>query len=446
MGVGSPSAAWLRLLSAVFGVGTVAVVYLLGRRLADWAVGALAAAIVALARFHVYHSQEVRMYSLLTLTTAVSLLALVRFRHRPTPRRGVIYLATALVVPLVHYFGAFALAAQGLYLLANLPALLGDRVDATRAARLRMGGFATAAGGTLFGLVVASRSDPPRLHYIEEPGVVDVAELVATYLVPDAGPTPVVPLLTGLFVGVAGLAFLRFDRPDCTDVRDQLRSVRPGVGRAEADGVLLAVLLTAVPIAALFVISHLVTPVFHVRYGIVALLGLALLVALGVRSLPSHALQVGVALLLVVAMIPSLTGYYTTAQKEQWRAVGDTIDREAESGDLVLVMDRIVRVGPWYYVDREDIRMESVVALNSGTGEPPTPTSDIVAAAGGHDRVWFVVSHASPSERNRALDALGRTRTVQRHWAFVGVDLYLLTRESPDDAHRSVRRSASHGE
>jgi len=62
----SPAAA--RLLSAVLGVMTVAVVYALGRDWFDRRTGLLAALITAIAPFHVQYSQEARMYALLTLT------------------------------------------------------------------------------------------------------------------------------------------------------------------------------------------------------------------------------------------------------------------------------------------------------------------------------------------------------------------------------------------
>lgn len=74
----------LRSLSAAYGVLTVAVVYSLGRLIGRATghaqlVGGLAALLTALARFHVWWSQELRMYVLAGLLGALSLYLLLRW-------------------------------------------------------------------------------------------------------------------------------------------------------------------------------------------------------------------------------------------------------------------------------------------------------------------------------------------------------------------------------
>ncbi len=61
------SAFTVRLLSVIYGVATVAVIYLLAKTLFDEKTGLVAALITAIAPFHVQYSQETRMYALLGL-------------------------------------------------------------------------------------------------------------------------------------------------------------------------------------------------------------------------------------------------------------------------------------------------------------------------------------------------------------------------------------------
>ncbi len=68
----------LRFFSAFFGAATIALVYKIGSRLFDPRVGALGALIAALAPFHVFYSQEIRMYSLAMFLGAGVLYAFVR--------------------------------------------------------------------------------------------------------------------------------------------------------------------------------------------------------------------------------------------------------------------------------------------------------------------------------------------------------------------------------
>jgi asparagine N-glycosylation enzyme membrane subunit Stt3 len=66
-----------RALSALFGTLTLAVVYLLGRRLADEKVGLVSALVLAVSPFHVRFGQEARMYTLLTLSGSLAMYAFI---------------------------------------------------------------------------------------------------------------------------------------------------------------------------------------------------------------------------------------------------------------------------------------------------------------------------------------------------------------------------------
>ena len=69
---------YVRLLSALFGAGTIPMIYLIGKRISGDVVGLAAAAFLALSPFNIYFAQETRMYTLLTFNAAVAIYALVR--------------------------------------------------------------------------------------------------------------------------------------------------------------------------------------------------------------------------------------------------------------------------------------------------------------------------------------------------------------------------------
>jgi hypothetical protein len=69
---------YVRLLSVLFGTGTIPIIYLIGKRISGAAMGLAAAALMASSLFHIYYAQEVRMYTLLTFNAAVAIYALVR--------------------------------------------------------------------------------------------------------------------------------------------------------------------------------------------------------------------------------------------------------------------------------------------------------------------------------------------------------------------------------
>ncbi len=73
----------LRSLSALAGVATVPVAYLLGAELRDRRAGLAAAALVAVNPMLLWYSQEARGYALLVLLTSLALLYFLRALDRP---------------------------------------------------------------------------------------------------------------------------------------------------------------------------------------------------------------------------------------------------------------------------------------------------------------------------------------------------------------------------
>ena len=74
---------YARLLSVLFGTGTIPIIYLTGKRISGAVVGLAAAAFLALSLFNIYFAQEARMYTLLTFNAAVAIYALVRLLTDP---------------------------------------------------------------------------------------------------------------------------------------------------------------------------------------------------------------------------------------------------------------------------------------------------------------------------------------------------------------------------
>ncbi len=107
----------LRSVSALAGVATVPVAYLLGAELSSRRAGLLAAALVAVNPMLLWYSQEGRAYSLLVLLTAISLLYFVRVLDRGHRRDSIGWgIASALALA-THYFAVFPIAAEALWLL-----------------------------------------------------------------------------------------------------------------------------------------------------------------------------------------------------------------------------------------------------------------------------------------------------------------------------------------
>lgn len=108
VGVGALQA---RLLSVVLGVLAVPLMWRVARRLFGWDDALLATALLATAPFHVYYSQEVRMYALFMLLTLLAVSALLEWSTTRRPLWGVVLAGALTALLYTQYYATFVLAA-----------------------------------------------------------------------------------------------------------------------------------------------------------------------------------------------------------------------------------------------------------------------------------------------------------------------------------------------
>ena len=105
---------WLRLPAAILGTATVPIIFKIGEKLGGWRTALIACLLAAVSPFNIYHSQEVRFYSLFMLSSAAFMLATISYvDSRRVTRKRLLVLATALLLFVSHFLGLLALYAQG---------------------------------------------------------------------------------------------------------------------------------------------------------------------------------------------------------------------------------------------------------------------------------------------------------------------------------------------
>lgn len=107
----------IRVFAAVIGIAGVFSIYLLGKEIFNKKVGFYASALLTINYFHLYYSQDARMYPLLFLMTTLSFLYLIKFVNLPSYKSAVAYGFFATLMIYCHFFALFALFSQYLILL-----------------------------------------------------------------------------------------------------------------------------------------------------------------------------------------------------------------------------------------------------------------------------------------------------------------------------------------
>ena len=194
----------LRSLSALIGTLTVLAAYWSARGFGSRRTWLVAAALVAFNPYLIWYSQEARSYALMVLLVVLSIGCLVRCLREPTPRRFALWALVASLAVLSHYFAAFVVVPEALWLLL-------------RSGRRRQAGLAVAAlvavGLALIPLAVGQEKSVTANRFTEIPLASRAGETLLNFVAseepsPFAGRTSVDLVQAGAAVGGALLLAL----------------------------------------------------------------------------------------------------------------------------------------------------------------------------------------------------------------------------------------------
>lgn len=104
------SEVFLRLLPLSFGVVTVILIYFVGKQLLGEKAASLTALLVAISPYHIYYSQEMRMYSLLAFLATASMYFLWQ-------KNWLFYFFSTILLLYTHYSSFFIILTQAVWIL-----------------------------------------------------------------------------------------------------------------------------------------------------------------------------------------------------------------------------------------------------------------------------------------------------------------------------------------
>jgi hypothetical protein len=363
--------AGLRSLSALFGTLTVPVAWRAAREWFDSPrAGLIAAALVAVNPFFVWYSQEARSYSLLVLMAALSLLFLGR-------RAYAWWAITAALALLTHYFAAFLLVPEALWLLWSAR---------ERAAWLAVGAVG-AVGAALVPLAVHQR-DLGHTSFIADLSLrIRLTDLPKKLVTGELGtPTPLIGPLAGL-IAVAAIVYALRARPG-----------RVLVAMAAA-AALLPLLLAAVGADYLLprnLIAVYVPVVLVVAAGLAGRIGL-----------------VGAGVICAVALVVNIEVMSDVKlQRDDWRGAAKALGRATETR-VVIVTPEFAKKPLRLYAGSlppvppsgVDVREVDVI-VNGRPPKDPAPPAGFTEVSRARTPSYVVVRYQAPTARHFAGVAL----------------------------------------
>ncbi len=257
----------LRYLSAWWGVLSIVLTYQLGRNIRSRRLGLWAAGITTVTPYHVFYSQETRMYMLLYSLTCIIMLAYIQlWRDRKKYYWWIIYVVASMAGLWTHFFAGFVLCALAIHFLV-LRLWSGFEIDVSC---LGWYGFIIANGAIGVAFILYIPHFIPRLQIVRgwrsSPSLSDLVGLPLTFTVSNfsSGTWQMVTLgsVTFLLI-VVGLQVARALR----------------YGFPASKSLLLLSLLLLVPVTVSFIISHVWKPIFAARVLTIVVPALYLLIA-----------------------------------------------------------------------------------------------------------------------------------------------------------------------
>ena len=315
------SESWLRLPSALFGIASIPMLYVLARKFVAAGTAVAAAAILAFSPTHVYYSQEARSYTLAILLVLLSTYFFVQAVEQCQRKDWARWMWLGIAAFYTHDFAAMVLVAQACSMFFK-PEPKRWRSLFIRGAVILL--FAVP------GLTYVFRASPENLHFVwmPQPSPREFLHLAAFF--GGSG----VKLALAAVLWIAGIVATWRSRRSAEDGNTFWRGI-------------LVLLWAALPAIILALIS-LREPLFLSRYVIFSLPAWALLAAMGVELL--HRWKIGLILIILLCgtSIPAILGDYHKS-REDWRGSIDLVVSEALPGDAVLFFPFYSRIMLDYY-------------------------------------------------------------------------------------------------
>jgi 4-amino-4-deoxy-L-arabinose transferase-like glycosyltransferase len=309
------SEAWLRLPSALFGIASIPLMYVVARRFTGESGALGAAALLAFSPTHVYFSQEARSYTLAMLLVLLATYFFLSAVESGRTRDWALWTTCGILAFYTHDFTALVLGAQALSLAFMPPPRPWRRVIV---------GGAIIFVAALPGLTYVFRASPENLHFawMPRPSLREFWRLLMFF-----GGNGV-KLALAIVLWVAGVCAVR------------QRSWRGAF-----------ILCWAIVPAVLLALISLRQPLFLQRYLVFSLPAMILLAALGVGCLRRWCVGPVLVVALCAMSLPTIEKEYRKPV-EDWRGAVNAVLTSASPGDAVVFFPFYTRIMLDYYRDR----------------------------------------------------------------------------------------------
>ena len=421
------SEAWLRGLSVLFALGSIFLTYLLGCRLYSKTTGLIAALLLTLSPLAINHSQEVRMYMMSTCICLAGSLVLTYVFETPNLFNVSSWLSLRFLAVLTTPINILMLAPDLL--------LLGYQLrHQFRRLKVLQNWFWLLGILLIPTVLILVDVIPPMINFLKgktgtipPPGIIAFVGGLTKFTVwPLTSPWEGLAWFYDHFLNFYAAILICLLIIALFNKQTSIKHLWPA-------------LWGFLPLVAIFLVSQVVTSLWGVeRYLIVAAPYILLLLAEGFVRVFQKQRRVAFLIIVVYAIAVSgaLVHYYTTAQREDWRGVAQTIILKEKPQDAIAIFPKsFLPVLGYYY---EDSGSALIYPIETFSGNQTIDKEDIEQALlslpSENSRLWLVLRlyNFSIFQQQRQIfqAVIEEQYQIQKHEQFAGIDLYLVKSNS----------------
>ena len=370
-----------RLLSVLFGLLAIFMIYRVGCLVFNRETGLLSSLILALSLFNIHYSREVRMYGLLVFLTLVSMYFFLKLLKKRSRTNLIGYITACIFLLYTHYSGLYVVLAQNIYfataiLLYKKKGMLDIKAWIKYQAVL----FILYLPWLWVGVL--------RMWKIQEShfwvGKSSVLTVFGSFIEYSGSIALfVIFLILLLFLAVS------------------VKKYRKELNLPDAEKMYLLSLWLAVPIAVPFVISQFAAPMYMTKYTMPAQAAFCLFIAISIGSIRRRYAKVIIIGAIALISLFNIGQYYKEINTIPWNSVAKYVEENAKPHDMLIFNDPLCTPNTFnYYFKRDDI--DKRLFVEKGSNAPFTQVNEknikiLKQLARGRNRVWIILAHTVDS-------------------------------------------------
>lgn len=405
----------LRFPSAISGILTIPVIYLMGSRLFGKEEGVISAFLLSTSMMHLWYSQEARMYAHMTLFSLLSLYFFYRANKENTKKLWAYFVIATSLAFYSHYYTVFVIIPEVFYYLLSqvvIPSVNKRKLFLNDSQNVRSFSISMVA---LFVcilpfLTIFVKQALSRVSSAPTWGMQQSLDFIPSMLTQFSTQESGTSLIFILIFAIGLIA---------TALRQK-------------DQFIFLVIFLVIPFTASYMLAGSMP--FSPRYLLFLLPVYLILVSHGITAIagslypsngsPSkdtikkrHTAMILVVLLFALISLPLITGYYGSIQKNDWRVTSEYLQTITQPGDAIVMLPGYMSSPLVYYYDNSSD--ETMLVSSSYTNDG---LSDTVK---NYNRVWFFVTW----DINAANPDGSALRWLQNNASFVNqiTGIYIFT-------------------